>query len=66
MTEKRDFDAVQLMRSLRDKVAAEIESLSAEEQLARLERPLSDPLLEKIREMAIRPSDAASDTSRRS
>lgn len=66
MTKEKEFDAVKLMRSLRDKMAAEIESLSPQEQLARLDRPLSDPLLEKIRQMAVQPADAAGDALRRS
>ena len=66
MTKEKEFDAVRLMRSLRDKVATEIESLSPEEQLARLNPPFSDPLLEKIRQMAVQPADAAVDARRRS
>ena len=65
MTKEKQFDAVKLMRSARDKVAAEIESLSPEEQLARLNRPLSDPVLERIRQKAVQPDDAAADAPRR-
>ncbi len=59
MSEKKQFDAVELMRSLRDRVSTVIESLSPEEQLARLNRPLSDPALEKLRRRAAQPAAAA-------
>ena len=59
MSDKKQFDAVELMRCLRDRVATVIESLSPEEQLARLDRPLSDPALEKLRRRAAQPGAAA-------
>jgi len=65
MTEEKQFDSVKLMRSLRDKLAAEIETLRPEEQIARLNRPLSDPVLERIRRMAGQPADSTADAPRR-
>jgi hypothetical protein len=52
MTEDKQFDAVEWMRSVREKLSEEIAELSPAEQLTRLNRPLSDPLLERIRRMA--------------
>lgn len=48
-TEKK-FDAVAMMRSIRDKVSAEIEGMTLEEELAWLaSRELDDPFLRSLR-----------------
>jgi hypothetical protein len=62
---KTGFDAVALMRSIRDQVSADIEGMTLEQELAWLaSRELSDPFLERLREGAARPGDAAGGAAR--
>ena len=64
-TEKR-FDAVAMMRSVRDRISAEIEGMTLEEELAWLaSQDLQDPFLERLRKRAAQQTDAADDASRR-
>jgi hypothetical protein len=50
---KKDFDAVEMMRSIRAKISAEIEHMTLEEELAWLAaRELNDPFLEELRRKA--------------
>ena len=44
---RKDFDAVETMRSIRAKISAEIEHMTLEEELAWLSRELDDPFLEE-------------------
>ena len=62
---KKTFDAVEMMRSIRDKLSARIEGMTLEEELAWLaSQELGDPFLERLRQKAARQA-AADDTSRR-
>lgn len=58
-TEKK-FDAVAFMRSVRDRISTEIEVMTLEEELAWLaRRELEDPFLRRLRDTAVRRSEAA-------
>ena len=58
-TEKK-FDAVAMMRSIRDQVSAEIEGMTLEEELAWLAtQELKDPFLKRLRDRAAQLSVAA-------
>ena len=49
----KTFDAVAMMRSARDKISAEIEDMTLEEELRWLaSRELHDPFLEHLRDRA--------------
>jgi hypothetical protein len=51
-TEKK-FDAVAMMRSIRDRISAEIEGMTMEEELEWLaSRELKDPFLKRLRDRA--------------
>ena len=64
-TEKK-FDAVRMMRSIRDKMSAEIEGMTLEQELAWLaSQELHDPFLRRLRDRAAQQADAADDASRR-
>jgi hypothetical protein len=55
--EKR-FDAVAMMRSIRDEISAQIEGMTLEEELAWLaSRELKDPFLSRLRDKAAQPGD---------
>ena len=58
-TEKK-FDAVAMMRSIRDRISAEIEGMTLEEELAWLAaQELKDPFLKRLRDRAAQLSVAA-------
>jgi hypothetical protein len=61
MTEtKKKFDAVAMMREARDKISAEIEGMTLEEELKWLaSQELHDPLLKRLRDRAAQQADAA-------
>ena len=64
-TEKK-FDAVAMMRAIRDSVSAQIEGMTLEEELAWLaSQELKDPFLKRLRDRAAQQGDAADDASRR-
>ena len=64
-TEKK-LDAVPMMRSIRDRVSAEIEDMTLEEELAWLaSQELKDPFLKRLRDRATQQANAADDASRR-
>ena len=64
-TEKK-FDAVAMMRSIRDRVSAQIEGMTLEEEVAWLaSQELKDPFLKRLRDRAAQQGDAADDASRR-
>jgi hypothetical protein len=51
-TEKK-FDAVAMMRAARDRISAEIEGMTLEEELAWLaSREIQDPFLKRLRDRA--------------
>lgn len=57
---KGNYDAVQAMRAVRDKVSADIQGMTAGEEIAWLaSRKLNDPFLEKLRRSAARPQDSS-------
>ena len=58
-TEKK-FDAVAMMRSARDKISAEIEGMTLEEELKWLaSQEVDDPFLRRLRERAAQQADTA-------
>ena len=58
-TEKK-FDAVAMMRSARDKLSAEIEGMTLEEELQWLaSQEVHDPFLTRLRDRAAQQADAA-------
>lgn len=64
-TEKK-FDAVGMMRSIRDKLSAEFEGMTLEEEVAWLaSQELRDPFLRRLRDRAAQQSETAADASRR-
>jgi hypothetical protein len=57
---KKKFDAVEMMRSARDRISAEIEGMTLEEELKWLaSQEVSDPLLKRLRERAADQAGAA-------
>lgn len=63
---EKDFDAVAMMRSARDKISAAIEGMTLEEELQWLaSQDLPDPFLKSLRDRAAPPADAANGPSRR-
>ena len=63
---KKDFDAVEMTRSIRDKISAQIERMTLEEELTWLaSRELNDPFLEELRQKADKQSLAADDAGGR-
>lgn len=61
---ERTFDAVAMMRSARDKISAEIEGMTLEEELTWLaSQEIEDPLLRRLRERAIKGSDTTDQPS---
>ena len=63
---EKKFDAVAMMRSIRDRISAEIEEMTLEQELAWLaSQELKDPFLKRLRDKAVQQADAAEDASRR-
>ena len=57
---EKSFDAVAMMRSARDKISAEIEGMTLEEELTWLAaQELDDPLLKRLRDRAAQKTDVA-------
>jgi len=62
----KKFDAVAMMRSIRDRISAEIEGMTLEEELAWLaSQELQDPFLKRLRDRVAQQRVAAADASRR-
>ncbi len=58
-TDKK-FDAVAMMRSARDRISAEIEGMTLEEELKWLaSQKIDDPFLKRLRDRAAQQADAA-------
>ena len=54
---EKKFDAVVMMRSIRNKISAEIEGMTLEEELAWLaSRELNDPFLGRLRDRTAQPA----------
>ena len=63
---EKKFDAVAMMRSIRDQVSAEIEGMTLEEELAWLAtQELKDPFLKRLRDRTAQQADAADDAAHR-
>ena len=57
---KKNFDSVAMMRTARDRISAEIEGMSLEEELKWLaSQELQDPFLKLLRDRAAQQADAA-------
>lgn len=57
---EKSFDSVAMMRSIRDKISAEIEGMTLKEELKWLaSRELQDPFLKRLRDRAAQQADAA-------
>jgi hypothetical protein len=57
---EKKFDAVAMMRSIRDRISAEIQDMTLEEELAWLAaQELQDPFLRRLRDRAAQQTDAA-------
>ena len=62
---QKTFDAVLMMRSIRDRLSAEIEGMTLEEELEWLaSQELEDPFLKRLRDRASQRTAAASNASR--
>ncbi len=62
-TEKK-FDAVAMMRAARDRISAEIEGMTLDEELKWLaSQKLQDPFLQRLRDRATEQVDAAGPSS---
>jgi len=62
----KKYDAVAAMRSIRDRISAQIEGMTLEEELAWLaSQELQDPFLKRLRDRAAQQPDAADDATRR-
>jgi len=56
---KKKFDAVAMMRAARDKISAEIEGMTLEEELRWLaSQELQDPFLKRLRDRSAQQADA--------
>ena len=54
---KKTFDAVAIMRAARDKISAEIEGMTLQEELEWLSsQEIEDPVLKRLRDRAMAPS----------
>ena len=63
----KTFDAVAMMRSIRDRISVQIEGMTLEQELAWLaSQELEDPFLKRLRDRAAEQADAANDASRQS
>ena len=60
---KKTFDAVAMMRSIRDKISTDIDGMTLEEELAWLaSQELKDPFLKRLRDRAAQHGDATGAT----
>jgi hypothetical protein len=62
---EKTFDAVSMMRSIRDRLSAEIEGMTLEEELEWLaSQDIEDPFLKRLRDRASQRTAAASNAWR--
>ena len=62
----KKFDAVEMMRSARDRISAAIEDMTLEEELEWLaSQRIDDPFLKRLRDRAAQQADAADGLSGR-
>jgi hypothetical protein len=63
---KKTFDAVKMMRAIRDDLSSQIKGMSLEEELEWLaKQKLDDPFLRRLREKAVQHVDAVDAVRRR-
>lgn len=63
---QKTFDAVKMMRAIRDELSNQIKGMSLEEELEWLaKQELEDPFLRRLREKAAQHADAADAAKRR-
>ena len=63
---EKEFDAVAMMRSIRDQISTQIEGMTLEEELAWLaSQELGDPFLKRLRDRAAPQGDPAAGASAR-
>jgi hypothetical protein len=63
---EKSFDAVAMMRAARDRISAEIEGMTLQEELKWLaSQDLHDPLLRRLRDRAVQHTGATGGASRR-
>ena len=63
---EKEFDAVAMMRSIRERISAEIQGMTLEQELAWLaSRDIQDPFLKRLRDRAAHQGAAADAASRR-
>ena len=63
---EKEFDSVAMMRSARDRISAQIEGMSLEEELERLaSQEIADPFLKRLRDRAAQQPVAPDGASRR-
>ena len=63
---KKRFDSVAMMRTVRDKISAEIEGMTLEEELRWLaSQTIQDPFLKRLRDRAAQQVGAADGAPRR-
>jgi hypothetical protein len=63
---EKEFDSVAMMRSARDRISAQIEGMSLEEELEWLaSQETADPFLKRLRDRAAQRPVAPDDASRR-
>jgi hypothetical protein len=61
---EKKFDAVAMMRAARDRISAEIEGMTLEEELNWLaSQEIDDPFLKRLRDRAAQQADGANRTS---
>lgn len=64
---KKQFDAVEMMRSIRDQISAQIQGMTLQEEREWLEsQDLKDPFLRRIRDKAAKQDTAGAGTARHS
>jgi len=64
---KKQFDAVEMMRSIRDRISAQIQGMTLQEEREWLaSQELNDPFLRRIRDKAAQRSTAGAGAARRS
>ena len=66
MSREKEFDAVAMMRSIRDRISAEIQGMTLEEELAWLaSQDIQDPFLKRLRDKAAQTAAAGGASPRR-
>ena len=65
-SQPKDFDAVAIVRQIRDRISAQIAGMTLQEQLEWMaSQELRDPFLKRLRDKAAQRSDATDDAAGR-